>query len=272
MDTTSPAVAPAASVTAALPSSTFSVSLVNAVLGMFLECAASIEEIANENNLSIPVVMQCLEEQKPFLRNMLSTLELRVRMLAARAEAAAIESLREIAIFARDQEARRKAASKLLSHFAKFKAPSPRRAGRSVIDEVDDDEGSSRIAQDQQPVSQPTPAASPEPHAPAAGEGSQPVGLGRTPGASPGPHTLKHSNMATDAVAPPPDATLLTPRPRQPDPRKKSCGTSELPVPQEEREISRTIQRSDHVVGCAGVAGTVGVVSRAIVGPGPIIR
>ncbi len=104
--------------TAAIPSSTFSVSLVNAVLGMFLESCASIEEIANDNSLSIPVVMQCLDEQKPFLFAMLSTLELRVRLLAARAEAVAIESLREIAYIGRDPEARRKAASKLLSHFA----------------------------------------------------------------------------------------------------------------------------------------------------------
>ena len=153
MDTTTPVAA-----TAAIPSSTFSVSLVNAVLGMFLESCASIEEIANDNSLSIPVVMQCLDEQKPFLLGMLSTLELRVRLLAARAEAVAIESLREIAYIGRDPEARRKAASKLLSHFAKASsqrasAPSPRSAGRSVTRAACDDEGSVNIAQDQQPVS-----------------------------------------------------------------------------------------------------------------------
>ena len=104
--------------TSALPSSTFSTSCINAVLGMFLESANTIEEIANENNLSIPTVMQCLEEQKPFLKNMLNTLELRVRLIAARAEVVAIECLREIASLGRDAEARRKAASKLLSHFA----------------------------------------------------------------------------------------------------------------------------------------------------------
>ncbi len=152
MDTTTPVAA-----TAAIPSSTFSVSLVNAVLGMFLESCASIEEIANDNNLSIPVVMQCLDEQKPFLLAMLSTLELRVRLLAARAEAVAIESLREIAYIGRDPEARRKAASKLLSHFAKASsqrasAPSPRSAGRRVTRAACDDEGCSDRATDPRDV------------------------------------------------------------------------------------------------------------------------
>ncbi len=149
MDTTTP-VAPQF---AAIPSSTFSVSLVNAVLGMFLESCASIEEIANDNNLSIPVVMQCLDEQKPFLHAMLSTLELRVRLLAARAEAVAIESLREIAYIGRDPEARRKAASKLLSHFKRASPPSPRPAGRSVTRAACDDEGSVNFAPNPQPTS-----------------------------------------------------------------------------------------------------------------------
>lgn len=127
MDTTTPVAA-----TAAIPSSTFSVSLVNAVLGMFLESCASIEEIANDNSLSIPVVMQCLDEQKPFLLAMLSTLELRVRLLTARAEAVAIESLREIAYIGRDPEARRKAASKLLSHFARSRAPASSTSARGT--------------------------------------------------------------------------------------------------------------------------------------------
>ena len=125
---------------------------------MFLESANTIEEIANENNLSIPTVMQCLEEQKPFLKNMLNTLELRVRLIASRAEVVAIECLREIACLGRDAEARRKAASKLLSHFGKAvpqraSPPSPRPAGRSPLSEAKGDEGCSTIAQDQQPVS-----------------------------------------------------------------------------------------------------------------------
>ncbi len=222
---TNPAVAPAASVTAALPSSTFSVSLVNAVLGMFLESAASIEEIANENNLSIPVVMQCLDEQKPFLLSMLSTIELRVRMLAARAEAVAIEALREVAIFARDQEARRKAASKLLSHFAKAK--SQRTPGASPGPHVPahahkttDALAPSPSGTISQPVAQRTPIASPGPHvlahahkatdavAPSpSGTISQPVAQ-RTPGATPGPHVPAHGHKTCDAVAPLPDATL----------------------------------------------------------------
>ena len=149
--------------TSALPSSTFSTSCINAVLGMFLESANTIEEIANDNNLSIPTVMQCLEEQKPFLRNMLNTLELRVRLIASRAEVVAIECLREIACLGRDAEARRKAASKLLSHFgralsertrrASASPPSPRSAGRSPLSEAKGDEGCSTIAQGQQPVS-----------------------------------------------------------------------------------------------------------------------
>lgn len=174
--------------TAATPSSTFSNSVVNAVLGMFLESAATIEEIANQNNLSIPKVLECLEEQKAFLVGMLSTLELRVRLIASRAEAVAIESLREIASLARDQESRRKAASKLLSHFGKSKsqrasAPSPRPAGRSVTRAACDDEGSVNLAQDLQPVPQRAP------------------GVG---GASPRPHSPPHSSTITCDPAPSP--------------------------------------------------------------------
>lgn len=120
MQTNTPAVAP----NGAIPSSTFSESVVNAVLGAFLESAATIEEIANQTNLSIRKVMQCIDEQKPFLENMLSTLDLRVRLLASRAEAVAIETLATISAIGRDPEARRKAATKLLSHFKRAAAPS----------------------------------------------------------------------------------------------------------------------------------------------------
>ena len=116
METPTPAVAPVS--IGVVPSSTFSKPLINAILGAYVECAATIEEIANQNNIAVSQVLECLHEQAPFLRNMLNTLESRVRIIASRAEAVAIETLREIALFAREQESRRKAASKLLSHFA----------------------------------------------------------------------------------------------------------------------------------------------------------
>ena len=112
-----------------VPSSTFSKALINAILGAYVECAATIEEIANQNNIAVCQVLECLHEQAPFLRGMLNTLETRVRIIASRAEAVAIETLREIALFAREQESRRKAASKLLSHFAKLRAPAPQARG-----------------------------------------------------------------------------------------------------------------------------------------------
>lgn len=111
--------------TVVIPSNTFSPSLISAVLTNFVESAATIEDIANQNNISIPKVLECLREQMPFLRGMLSTLELRVRVIAARVEAVAIETLREVATFSRDSEARRKAASKLLSHFGKAPQRNP---------------------------------------------------------------------------------------------------------------------------------------------------
>jgi len=175
MDITTPVVAPVS--IGVVPSSTFSKPLINAILGAYVECAATIEEIANQNNIAVSQVLECLHEQAPFLRNMLNTLESRVRIIASRAEAVAIETLREIALFAREQESRRKAASKLLSHFKRpvtstrqragsvsdrpsahtstddaqsqarsASAPSPRPAGRSVTRAACDDEGPSGIA------------------------------------------------------------------------------------------------------------------------------
>ena len=130
MEITTPAVAPIS--VGVVPSATFSKPLINAILGAYVECAATIEEIANQNNIAVSQVLECLHEQAPFLRNMLNTLESRVRIIASRAEAVAIETLREIALFAREQESRRKAASKLLSHFKRAAPPSPRRDGEKV--------------------------------------------------------------------------------------------------------------------------------------------
>lgn len=115
MDTTNPAVAP--NLSSAIPSSTHSPDTINTILSLFIKSAATLEEIADRANVSIAAVLQCLDEQKPFLRNLLETLNLRVRLLASRAEAIAIEALNEIVLLADDKEACRKAASKLLSHF-----------------------------------------------------------------------------------------------------------------------------------------------------------
>ena len=131
METPTPAVAPVS--IGVVPSATFSKPLINAILGAYVECAATIEEIANQNNIAVSQVLECLHEQAPFLRNMLNTLESRVRIIASRAEAVAIETLREIALFAREQESRRKAASKLLSHFKRAVTSTRQRAG-SVSD------------------------------------------------------------------------------------------------------------------------------------------
>lgn len=110
---------------AVLPSRTFSKSFINAVLGGYLESAATFEEIANENNQPVGAIVDCLEEQMPFLERLLHSMELRARLMALRVEVVALNALREVADVGRDPEARRKAASKLLSHLSKRLSPPP---------------------------------------------------------------------------------------------------------------------------------------------------
>lgn len=129
------------------------------VLAAFLE-QGPLPDIAKRVNMSLASLANWAAEHAQLLANVHTLLVTRCKLIAAQLELAALSSLAAVSNSAtsstddklreRALERQRKAANAILRHRISLErngpAPSPRAAGRSVIDAVDDDEGRSANA------------------------------------------------------------------------------------------------------------------------------
>ncbi len=129
----------------------------DAILAAFLE-QGQLSDIAKRLNMSLASLANWASEHAQLLANLHKLLTTRCKLLAAHLELAALNALAAISssttatddpkLRERALERQRKASSAILRHRtwlqrASCLAPSPRAAGRNVIDAVDDDEGRS---------------------------------------------------------------------------------------------------------------------------------
>lgn len=132
----------------------------DAVLAAFLQ-QGELPDIAKRVNMSLAALANWASAHAQLLTNLDQLLATRAKLLAAQLEVAALSALAAVSssstsadepnLRERALERQRKAANAILRHKLSLErtrsAPSPRKAGSSVIDKVDDDEGRSSIAE-----------------------------------------------------------------------------------------------------------------------------
>ncbi len=149
---------------------------IDAVLAAFLQ-QGELPDIAQRVNMSLAALANWAGAHAQLLTNLHQLLVTRAKLLAAQLEVAALSALATVSssstsadepkLRERALERQRKAAGAILRHRLSLEraagkvrpAPSPRSAGRSVIDEVDDDEGRSALSLDAPMPSASTPRA-----------------------------------------------------------------------------------------------------------------
>ena len=132
----------------------------DAILVAFLE-KGNLTEIAHRVNMTLASLASWAAKHADLLTNLHQLLTTRAKLLAASVELSALDALAAISssttstddpkLRERALERQRKAAGAILRHRTWLQrvsclAPSPRAAGRTVIDGVDDDEGRSASA------------------------------------------------------------------------------------------------------------------------------